>query len=279
MYDVLHGALLGYVRYLWKATTNDSEIKRIWRRLPCYKRPTTMISRSLNSKQIVSWNKFIRGTILLPVSGTNGAVLARMPVDLACPGFGAMVLEWFIWPVIMAGLTHGIRPSPAASVLTKDISWIPTVSKCLSLIYYITNYATKDDVSPWQIVAKAGNTAPASIFDDYKWRGPHLASLTYFEYCMLVRTKNIRLDFDPNHPKYGTHVQRLSRTESQVATVTFNGQLTEFQDAEDPVPGGHPKTEAIMDDVAEILLALFVSWENLCILFRQYATPANMDRC
>jgi len=30
-----------------------------------------------------------------------------------------------------------------------------------------------------------------------------------------------------------------------------------------------------MNDVAEILLALFVSWENLCILFRRYATPGN----
>jgi hypothetical protein len=126
-----------------------------------------------------------------------------------------------------------------------------------------------------------GNTAPASIFDDYKWRGPHLTSLSFFEYCMLVRTKNIRdaimddVDFNPDHPKYGTHVQRLSRTESQVATVTFNGQLTEFQDAEDAVPG-HPKTEAIMNNVAEILLALFVPWENLCTLFRQYATPVNM---
>ena len=36
-----------------------------------------------------------------------------------------------------------------------DISWIPTVSKSLALLYYITNYATKDDISPWQIVAKA----------------------------------------------------------------------------------------------------------------------------
>lgn len=35
-----------------------------------------------------------------------------------------------------------------------DISWIPTVSKSLALVYYITNYATKDDVSPWQMVAK-----------------------------------------------------------------------------------------------------------------------------
>ena len=36
-----------------------------------------------------------------------------------------------------------------------DISWIPTVSKSLSLIYYITNYATKDDISPEQMLAKA----------------------------------------------------------------------------------------------------------------------------
>jgi hypothetical protein len=28
MYDVLHGALLGYVKYLWTATINDSEIKK-----------------------------------------------------------------------------------------------------------------------------------------------------------------------------------------------------------------------------------------------------------
>ena len=36
-----------------------------------------------------------------------------------------------------------------------DISWIPTVSKSLSLIYYITNYSTKDDISPEQMLAKA----------------------------------------------------------------------------------------------------------------------------
>jgi hypothetical protein len=179
-----------------------------------------------------------------------------------------------------------------------DISWIPTVSKSLSLLYYITNYATKDDISPWQVVAKAAMlkqsidhakatqspttadlrlrdkgmnsfalrcfnalshdrevsgvqvgttllqlptyytinynfmrinlwwlrryvraiiqpadpnssgssdlmaeepctyevnaTAPVSIFDNYKCRGPHLASMCIFEYCMLVRTKRLR---------------------------------------------------------------------------------------
>ncbi|OKP09974.1 hypothetical protein PENSUB_4620, partial [Penicillium subrubescens] len=282
------------------------------------------------------------------------------------------------------------NPAIASCVRSnQDISWIPTISKSLSLIYYITNYATKDDVSPWQIVAKAallkqsiekakvaepptatdlrlrekgvnnfalrcfhalshdreisgvqvassllqlpthytisynfvrvnlwwlrryiraiiqpdnlqsshssdpiaeepctyetGDTAPVSIFDNYKWRGPHLAPLALFEYCMLVKTKNTRdaiaddMDFDPDHPRYATHVQRLARTSSQVATVTFNGQLTEFQAAEDAVLGGHPKTTAVKNDISEILLGLFVPWHHLTNLFRRYAT--KRDAC
>jgi hypothetical protein len=39
--------------------------------------------------------------------------------------------------------------------LNHDISWIPTVPKSLALVYYIMNYATKDDVSPLQMVTKA----------------------------------------------------------------------------------------------------------------------------
>ncbi|KAI7970124.1 hypothetical protein EIK77_000334 [Talaromyces pinophilus] len=282
------------------------------------------------------------------------------------------------------------NPAIASCVRSnQDISWIPTISKTLSLIYYITNYATKDDVSPWQIVAKAallkqsiekakvaepptstdlrlrekgvnnfalrcfnalshdreingvqvassllqlptyytinynftrinlwwlrryiratippdnlesshspdpmaeepctyetGDTAPVSIFDNYKWRGPHLAPLALFEYCMLVKSKNIRdaiaddMDFDPNHPRYTTHVQRLARTPSQVATVTFNGQLTEFQATEDAIPGGHPKTTAVKNDMAEVLLGLFVPWHHLTNLFRRHAT--QRDAC
>lgn len=48
------------------------------------------------------------------------------------------------------------NPAVASCIRSNhDISWIPTVSKSLSLLDYITNYATKDDVSPGQIVAKA----------------------------------------------------------------------------------------------------------------------------
>jgi hypothetical protein len=86
-----------------------------------------------------------------------------------------------------------------------------------------------------------GNKAPVSRFDNYKWRGPYLAHLPFFEYCMLVQTKNIRdviaadLEFDLKHPKHGTYVQRLARNKSQVVTITFNGQLSQFQTEEESV--------------------------------------------
>ncbi|KAJ5664585.1 hypothetical protein N7507_005316 [Penicillium longicatenatum] len=56
------------------------------------------------------------------------------------------------------GMTREIMPSSKIDDLglspNHDISWVPTVSKSLALVYYITNYATKDDVSPWQLIAK-----------------------------------------------------------------------------------------------------------------------------
>src|SRR5438045_337225 len=249
-----------------------------------------------------------------------------------------------------------------------DISWIPTVTKCLCLIYYLTNYATKDDVSPYQMLVKAAllrqsiekakatltpnakelriqkkdmdhfalrcfnslshdreisgvqiansllqlptyytendnfvsvnlwwlrkyvriaiesvellfnnssdcvgeeqctfqpeNDFPISRFDNYKWRGSVLAHLSFFEYCMLVQTRKRRdattsnVDFDSKHPKCDVYVQRLACTKSQVKTITFSGQLSQFQEEEDSIQGGHPYTTAIKNDFAKVLLGL-----------------------
>jgi len=40
-----------------------------------------------------------------------------------------------------------------------DLSWIPTSSKALALVYYLTNYATKADLSPHQMLVKAALVA------------------------------------------------------------------------------------------------------------------------
>jgi hypothetical protein len=74
---------------------------------------------------------------------------------------------------------------------------------------------------------------------------------------MLVRTKRLKdttsddLPFAETHPRHLTHIQRLAQSPSQKATVTFQGELTEFQSVEDSVPGGHPTT-AIQNNLAEI---------------------------
>jgi hypothetical protein len=62
--------------------------------------------------------------------------------------------------VIHLARNHGwVNPwNPAiASCIhsNQDISWIPTVVKAFCFIYYLTNYGTKDNVSPYQMLVKA----------------------------------------------------------------------------------------------------------------------------
>ncbi|KAJ5343447.1 uncharacterized protein N7506_003271 [Penicillium brevicompactum] len=250
------------------------------------------------------------------------------------------------------------NPSIASCLRSNhDISWIPTVSKSLALVYYITNYATKDDVSPWQMIAKgallkqaiekAKTAVPPTATDlrlrerdmdnfalrcfnslahDREVSGVQVASTllhlpSYYTvnprfvrvnlwwlrhyvrdlrrqtgtdpdssagiadepctfqtgdavpYCMLVqirkkqRIRSDHFDFDPSHPKGSACVQHVARAQSQIATVTFNGQLTQYQTSEDSIRGGHPMTNAIANDLAEIFLGFFVPWENLRDIF------------
>jgi hypothetical protein len=57
VYDVLHGALLGYVKYLWKATINDNEVKKDLEALALLQETNNDdFAHRLSSKQIVSWN-------------------------------------------------------------------------------------------------------------------------------------------------------------------------------------------------------------------------------
>ncbi|KAL3488652.1 hypothetical protein BJX62DRAFT_227187 [Aspergillus germanicus] len=224
-----------------------------------------------------------------------------------------------------------------------DISWIPTVAKSLSLIYYITNYATKDDVSPWQMITKAAllkqaikNATTAdpptatdlrlrakgmnnfalrcfnSLAQDQEVSGVQVAStLLRLPSYYTVSTQFVRLNlwwlrryvrairnpsdstshlgasatmseepctfdigntapraalddfaFNPSHPRSNLCTQRIAASRSQIATAIFSGPLTQFQAAEDSIPGGHPKTDAIINDLAEILLGLFTDVES-----------------
>src|SRR6266487_3765668 len=101
---------------------------------------------------------------------------------------------------------------------------------------------------------------------------------------MLVQTKNIHnaiaadFNFDIKHPKYSLCVQRLACKKSQVMTVTFNGQLSQFQAEEESVQRGHPVTNAMENDLAEVLLGLFIPWDQLPVLFQQHAAEYETKR-
>ena len=60
--------------------------------------------------------------------------------------------------------------------------------------------------------------------------------------------------------------------------VYFNGQLSEFQTEEESIRGGHPKTTAIKNDLAEVLLGFFVPWDQLQYLFQQHASEYSTKR-
>ena len=54
------------------------------------------------------------------------------------------------------GWINSYNPAIATSIPSNhDVSWIPTSTKALAYIYYLTNYATEADVSPQQMLVKA----------------------------------------------------------------------------------------------------------------------------
>jgi hypothetical protein len=77
---------------------------------------------------------------------------------------------------------------------------------------------------------------------NYKLHGSLLSSLCILEYCMLVRTKRLKdtiaddIHFTEAYPRHRTHIKRLAQSPSHTATVTLQGELTEFQSMEDSVP-------------------------------------------
>jgi hypothetical protein len=114
-----------------------------------------------------------------------------------------------------------------------------------------------------------------------------LAYLSFFEYCILVQTKNIYntisadIEFDSEYPKSATYIQQLACQKFQISTVTFNSQLSQFQPEEDSIQGSYPRTTAIEIDLAEVLLRLFVPWNRLPSLFQLYALlyKTKQDAC
>ena len=82
----------------------------------------------------------------------------------------------------------------------------------------------------------------------------------------IIESKNRQakdIDFDPAHPDYSIKSQRLAVFISTVKLVVLTGSLSTNESAEDAVGKSHPPTDARENDLAQILLGLFVPWQTL----------------
>jgi transcriptional regulator of met regulon len=105
-------------------------------------------------------NNFTQNTAPQPASNTASETRAKTLVVLVCratsPKHPKLMSNGVIHPARNHAWINPCNPAIASCIRSNhDISWITTVSKSLSLVYYITNYATKDDVSSLQMVTKA----------------------------------------------------------------------------------------------------------------------------
>jgi hypothetical protein len=130
-----------------------------------------------------------------------------------------------------------------------------------------------DSRSEEQVAIQPNRNFRVSIFDDYRYRGSDLEDLCLYEYVKIVRKWAAKhrtesdIDFHVNHPEHGEKRQLVCGPGDVARRVTLVGQLSQHQYDEDRVRGGHPETLAMQNDLAGILLALFVPWEILPSLF------------
>lgn len=74
-------------------------------------------------------------------------------------------------------------------------------------------------------------------------------------------------EFDAGHRQRVDFVQRPLQRVEQMALVVLRGKLSENEESEDAIPGGHPETDARRTYLSLILLSLFVQWNYLLSFF------------
>jgi hypothetical protein len=135
-----------------------------------------------------------------------------------------------------------------------------------------------------QVVIKSSRNVHVNVFDDYRWRGSDLKDLCLYEYVKIIKKRLAKnrtgsdIDFHVNHPEHDEKTQVVCGPGSVRRTVALVGQLSQYQHIEDRVQGGHPETLAMQNDLAAILLALFVPWENVPPLFNNVMSICD-DGC
>ena len=78
-------------------------------------------------------------------------------------------------------------------------------------IKLLSNNSSKS-IGKEQYIFQPNNIALISRFNNYKWRSPYLAHLTFFKYCILIQIKKrvdttaFNLEFNLRHSKSSIYI-------------------------------------------------------------------------
>lgn len=125
------------------------------------------------------------------------------------------------------------------------------------------------------------------IFDNYYYWKKKLESYFFYDYIKIIFCMKYSIrqkeDFlcDKYHPSFLSKVQQLSTTLECNTLVAFIRLLFINKSAKNVIRRRHPKTNTRQNDVALILLALFVLWNQLSEKFYSYGTilKTYLDYC
>ena len=131
------------------------------------------------------------------------------------------------------------------------------------------NFNTTNDVAR----VNGGKVRPYSMFEHYQYRGLCFLQLSLYEYYRVIlvvksgQKQREDYKFDDTHAQKKIFLQQYLGKSNQLVLVILRGILSDNEEVEDAIPGGHPKTDACWANLTVMLLSCFVPWERFLDLF------------
>lgn len=159
---------------------------------------------------------------------------------------------------------------------------------------YVTSVANRvgndQDIEDSYLRLVVGQDRACSIYDTYQNRGHRLLSMCLYEYVSQVSLRPISsatkacFRLGANHPQYKTHVQFSITKPEDLATPSIWGSFLRHGLDEEKKQVIMEGTKEVENEIDEVLLGLFVPWQQLPGLFRRFADnhdkfPQPRDAC
>ncbi len=200
---------------------------------------------------------------------TNSSANYTPSLDkFALKAFNRLSHDWEISGPLVASYLLDLPDHYFPKVNIKTIN-IALLRAKFSLISNSQSFNQSDDI----VRIDGTKVQPYSMYKHYIHRGSAFDKISIYEYLRFVsivkhsQQQDTNYKFDVGHRRRGDFVQRPLKRVEQMALVVLRGNLSENEELEDAIPGGHPKIDARRANLSLVLLSLFVSWNYLLFLF------------